>query len=791
MKDKPAPRDELVGAAIEAVDGPVFSEQVEALYRPRSVVPINVGVAALAVIMFRGLFPAWTLLLWFGLLSALVLGRMWLRHAYWRAADRKEAAPRWARSFVAGAVATGIVWGLCGLVIVPADTIHATLAVFTLGGMAAGSMVASSAYLPAFYGFALPAVLPAVLILALTSGPGHLQLAGMLALFAAVLAIAGRSINQTIFANVRLRIEQGDLLARMSKSEERFRTVSEAIPDAFVMAEDNGLICYWNPAAERIFGYSAGEAAGRPVHELLLPEPLRARAAAFFQSFAATGDGAATGNREFTAIRKDGAEVPVEVLLGSFQLRQDRTVFALIRDITARKEAEAQVAYTARHDALTGLANRPVLVEATQHAIAQAANGGTTFAVLCLDLDHFKDVNDTLGHSVGDYLLRLVADRLRANTRDADTIARFSGDEFGIVVPCIGDPADAARLADRLVQAMREPFPVEGNEIHIGASIGIDLYGPAAADAETLLSHAGVALHRAKAEERGAYHFFTESMDAEVRTRVTMGVELREAIGADQFFLVYQPQVDIETGHIIGVEALLRWRHPRLGVIGPDDFIAQAEKVGLAGQIGHWVLWAACREAKAWLDAGAGSIRTAVNLSALQFKTPQVLENDITAALAGTGLPPDRLELEITESVVMDSSRDHDSLLLKLRERGVKIAIDDFGTGYSSLDYLRRFPVDRIKIAQNFVRNIETAPGSAAIVRATLGLAHELGIEAIAEGVETQAAVEMLKGWGCREAQGYYFSKPVAAAELLPLLRSNRPLGSAETDGASRSVAAA
>jgi diguanylate cyclase (GGDEF)-like protein/PAS domain S-box-containing protein len=454
------------------------------------------------------------------------------------------------------------------------------------------------------------------------------------------------------------------------------------------------------------------------------------------------------------------------------------------RDITERKRVEALALRMARYDVLTGLANRAVFVEALQHAIATAKRGEKSFAVLYLDLDHFKDVNDTLGHPVGDELLRAVADRLTGSTRETDTVARFGGDEFAIIVADIRDPADAAIFADKLITAFAIPFSVQGSDIHSGASIGIAVYASEASDAETLLSHADVALYRAKSEGRGGYRFFTDAMDTEVQTRVTLGAELRVAVDEGQLFLMYQPQVAIDTGRITGVEALVRWRHPQRGVLGPGLFIPIAEQIGIIAKLGHWVLWEACRQGKAWLDAGVAPVRISVNVSALQFRTPVALEADIDAALAQTGLPPRMLELELTESVLMDASREHNDLLQRLRKTGVTVAIDDFGTGYSSLDYLRRFPSNRIKIAQNFVTNLETTPGDAAIIRATIGLARELNIDVIAEGVETQVQRDLLKDWGCGEVQGYFFARPLTAEDAGAALRdgkiSSPPVGTVD-----------
>jgi diguanylate cyclase (GGDEF)-like protein/PAS domain S-box-containing protein len=551
-------------------------------------------------------------------------------------------------------------------------------------------------------------------------------------------------------------------------------TEMEASPDGILVVDANRNVVSFNqrfvkmwsiPQADLVAGKDEALLA-KVVSSVKDPRGFLARVR---ELYANPGE---TGHDEFETA--DGRFIDRHTVAFPATANHDMGRVWFFRDITERKLAEAQALRTARFDVLTDLANRGVFVESLRHAISNAKRTGRSFAVIYLDLDHFKDINDTLGHPVGDELLKAVAARLRANTREADTVARFGGDEFAVVAPEITEPADVAMLAEKLIKALAEPFALLGNDIHTGASIGIDLYGPDALDAETLLSHADVALYRAKAEGRGGYRFFTEAMDSEVRTRVTLGAELREAIDSDQLLLQYQPQVSTESGRINGLEALVRWRHPRRGLVGPEVFVPLAEKIGVVAKLGHWVLWTACRQGKAWLDAGIDPVRIAVNLSALQFKTPQVLEKDIVAALTETGLPPGLLELEITETVLMETSREHSDILARLRQLGVTIAIDDFGTGYSSLDYLSRFPVDRIKIAQNFVRNLETTPRNAAIVKATIGLARELSITVIAEGVETLKQVELLKGWGCGEAQGFYFAKPLGEAEATAMLRTGR-----------------
>jgi diguanylate cyclase (GGDEF)-like protein/PAS domain S-box-containing protein len=450
------------------------------------------------------------------------------------------------------------------------------------------------------------------------------------------------------------------------------------------------------------------------------------------------------------------------------------------RDITDHKLAEAEILRSARCDALTGLANRAVFMEAVQREIARAKRGAKSFGVLYLDLDQFKDVNDTLGHPVGDELLKAVAARLCANTRSADLVARFGGDEFAVMVTDISEQTDAAVIANTIIVAMDAPFVIEGNDIHSGVSIGISLFGADEPDKETILSRADIALYRAKSERLGGYRFHTDAMDHEIRTRVALGSELREGIALGQLFLEYQPQVNIATRRITGVEALVRWRHPSRGVIAPNVFIPVAEKSGLIAMLGHWVLREACAQAKSWLDAGIAPEVIAVNLSALQFKRAFELEREIAHVLAETGLPASRLELELTETVLMAASREHNDCLQRLRESGVRLAIDDFGVGYSSLDYLRRFPANRIKIAQAFVGQITGETGSAAIVKATIGLARELGIVVVAEGVETAAQLDLLKRWDCPEAQGFYFARPLAAADVAPLFVRGRIVGRAK-----------
>jgi diguanylate cyclase (GGDEF)-like protein/PAS domain S-box-containing protein len=471
---------------------------------------------------------------------------------------------------------------------------------------------------------------------------------------------------------------------------------------------------------------------------------------------------------------RDGKLFWAAVSLQQGMFRGRQLLFATVWDITERKKAEETILQMACYDPLTGLLNRRVFVDELERAIDQTSRSYGYLAVLYLDLDHFKDINDILGHRVGDLLLAEVSRRLQAQVRKSDTVARFGGDEFAVIMSELADPEDAAVLSQKLLQVLDEPCLIQGNEIRAGTSIGIATYGADSPDAESLITHADVALYRAKAEGRGTFRFFTDAMDREVKARVSLAAELRTAISGHELELHYQPEVELETGDIVGVEALVRWNHPDKGLIGPHDFIVAAERAGLIIDLGRWVMREACRQTKIWMDMQVAPTFMAINISALQFKTPGELENDVAAVLAEFGLPPDKLELELTETVLMDASRRNSETLHRLRDRGVRIAIDDFGTGYSSLDYLRCFHVDRIKIAQNFVSDLETVQGNQAIVRAALGLARELGLKVVAEGIETREQLDLLKSWGCQEGQGYYFARPLSAEHVTQLLR-NRP----------------
>lgn len=608
--------------------------------------------------------------------------------------------------------------------------------------------------------------------------------------FWSVRTIAHQGSRSLLAAGVDMT-EAHEAEVQLRESEERFRTVFEVANDGIIILDaDTAVFLDANPRICEMFGYTREALLKLDWGDLstgLSPYTIED-----MQPLLRCAIEGASSVFEWHCKVRDGQRIWVEISLRRTAYGGRAVILATMRDITASKQVNEQIAYMARYDGLTGLVNRRAFADALNQAILRVSRNARSLAVLYLDLDHFKDVNDTLGHPVGDLLLRQVADRLRASVRATDVVARFGGDEFAIILGDIQDSANATPVSDGVLDIIRKPiaayesvavvaekilsamsvtFQIEGNEIRSGTTIGIAVYGPDSLTAEAILSHADVALYRAKSEGRGRYRYFTDAMDAEVRARIAMDGELREAIAGEQFFLMYQPQVDIDTGCIIAVEALVRWRHPTRGIVGPGKFIPAAERNGLIVPLGHWVMREACGQVKLWRDAGLVAPLIAVNVSGIQFKHATELEHDIASILAEFGLAAGSLGLELTESVLMEASNKHNDLLLRLREAGHRIAIDDFGSGYSSLGYLSRFPVDQIKIAQAFISGIGVSPGDDAIVRAALSLARELDIEVVIEGVETAEQLSLLKAWGARIVQGFYFARPLTVDEMTAVLR--------------------
>jgi diguanylate cyclase (GGDEF)-like protein/PAS domain S-box-containing protein len=441
-----------------------------------------------------------------------------------------------------------------------------------------------------------------------------------------------------------------------------------------------------------------------------------------------------------------------------------------LEDITDRKVAENQVQFLAYYDALTELPNRTLLRDRLGKALAGSRRRKDKVAVLFLDLDRFKVINDSLGHSFGDLLLRKIADRLKSQVREQDTVARVGGDEFLVVLTDVKDGTDAAIAAEKIMDAMIAELVIQGRSFSVSCSMGISIFPEHGADSETLIKNADAAMYSAKESGRNTFQFFSEKMNAEVVERLTLEHGLRAALDKKEFFLVYQPQMDMATGTIVGFEALLRWQHPELGTIAPDRFMGIAENSGLILPIGAWVLRTACSQARKWQDEGLCATPVAVNVSAVQFRQPGFREV-VSRVLSETGLACQYLELEVTESLLLSNADMTSSVLRELKGMGLKLAIDDFGTGYSSLSYLKQFPFSKLKIDRSFIRDVAVNSDDAAITTAIISMAKSLSLKVIAEGVENEAQMSFLRKLGCEEIQGYYFSKPLTAEEISARLK--------------------
>jgi diguanylate cyclase (GGDEF)-like protein len=465
-------------------------------------------------------------------------------------------------------------------------------------------------------------------------------------------------------------------------------------------------------------------------------------------------------------------------------------MWATMRNAARLERVNRRVVELARTDLLTDLANRRGFLKRLSAAFAASSRSAPPFAVLYLDIDDFKDVNDTLGHPMGDALLKQVVERLKRVVKDEDLVARFGGDEFAILQTGVTDAAMAGALAIAIGKELAKSFDVDGHQVRITSSIGISLFTPELADPETMMVQADLALYDAKAEGRNCYRFHSRELDQQVHERVTLAEELRQALEEGDLELYYQPQVDLTTGRIIGLEALVRWNHRTRGLLPPSSFIPIAERTGAVLPLGEWVMNEACRQLKLWQDEGVAPAVMAVNVSGVQVKGASELKRGVETSLDRWGLDPGQIELELTESVLMEATQRHSDTLDELRRLGVAIAIDDFGTGYSSLKYLTLYPVNRLKLAQDLVFRVTIDYRNAAVVRAAIRLAHELGVDVIAEGVETEAQVRFLMGAGCKQAQGYYFSRPVTAERATILLRAGRIEPAAPPPSALASTAA-
>ena len=566
-------------------------------------------------------------------------------------------------------------------------------------------------------------------------------------------------------AKVRRLIERMQIGQALQESEERFRLLVEGVRDyAIFMLDPEGHIISWNQGVKRILGYAEAEFIGQPIAIIYTPEDIEQDAHEQQMKIAAA-EGRAVDERWH--IRRDGTRFWAS---GVVEPTYDeggclRGFSKVMRDITERKRAEERIIHESFHDALTGLPNRALFIEHLKRTIAHAErHDDYLYAVLFLDLDRFKAINDSLGHVVGDQLLVVTARQLETTVRPEDVVARLSGDEFTILLSDIHSISDATRIAKRIHNAFRQPFDLDGHDVLTTVSIGIALSTHGYSYPEEVLRDADTAMYRAKTVGRGRYEIFDQSMHERMMHLLKLETDLRRAVEREEFCIHYQPIMSLKNTQLTGFEALVRWQHPERGLVMPNEFIPMAEDTGLIAPIGHWVLHEACRQVKAWQDQfGCGlSLSVNVNLSGKQFSQADLIEQ-ISSVLEQTGLEAHHLKLEITETAVMEKAEAATAMLGQLRDIGVKLHIDDFGTGYSSLSYLHRFPVDVLKIDRSFVSRMGLGDGNFEIVQTIIQLAHNLGMEVTAEGVETAEQMDQLRALRCEYGQGYYFSPAVDA----------------------------
>ncbi len=551
-----------------------------------------------------------------------------------------------------------------------------------------------------------------------------------------------------------------------------YQLISEYSSDIITKYDLQGICTYVSPSIERVLGYKPEEIIGQSVFDYFHPNDLKTKRRLFRRLL----DGEADDPVCYRIRRKDDTYVWLETVSKPIReplARQGREIITVSRDITRRKETEERLLRLANFDSLTRLPNRALFRDRLRRAISRAQRNKTRLALLFLDLDRFKNINDSLGHHAGDQLLRGVAKRLTQNARKGDTVARLGGDEFTVILENIHTPDDASLVANKILELMEPPFRLDGHELVVSPSIGITLYPDDAEDMRSLLKNADTAMYRSKEKGGNRYQFYTEGMNARAYEHLVLESNLRHALERDQFELYFQPQIDLHTHGIIGIEALIRWNHPERGFLSPDKFVPFAEETGLIIPIGEWALNNACLEAKRWQENGLPPVRIAVNLSMRQFR--QKMFVDLVAnALSNSELDPHLLELEITESFLAQNVDQATKVLRQLHELGVQLSVDDFGTGYSSLSYLKRFPLNTLKIDQSFVKDLDSGPQGATIAEAIIALGKSLNLNIIAEGVETEEQVFFLKSRGCDRVQGYFVSPPMCASDMLRWLKDNR-----------------
>lgn len=716
--------------------------------------------------------------LWFGGIVLLLLGRGLLNWLYHHRPHICTDSSRWLRWFRNGASLTAGLWGIAGVTFFPPDNaLLQAMTILVLSGVAAGALSVLAADFATYRNFVVLALAP-VVVHAFTLAGEMPFLIGMLGILLIVFLLkSGRQNSNSIIESLTLRHHNALLAEDLAKEKDRALNEAETMMSTVLSSAP---IALWAINSEGTITFMEGREFG---HQTKRPLP-------------AVGENLFDAFDEFPQIAYEtrralaGESFSTEIEMGkhTFEVHfstlsddndEQQGVIGVAIDISDRIEHKRELSRRAHYDQLTGLPNRTLIMTQIGHAFENARRHNSQVALFFLDLDNFKAINDSMGHSSGDELLRLAADRLQNAVRQNDMPARLGGDEFLVVSEDLKRPEDAEVIAHKIARLFQRPFDIEGREVFATTSIGIAIHPQDGTTADQMLQSADTAMYHAKAQGKNKYRFFTREMQDTVERHLVMETELRQAIRRDELKLMYQPKYDTRTGRVRGAEALLRWQSPSLGPVTPDAFIPVAEYAGLMPQIGNWVLQQACREAATWGAICSESLHVAINVSPQQFRNTDLLAN-VTQALVETGITPQRLELEITESVLVQDAPETMRIFQDLNDLGISLSLDDFGTGYSSLSYLKKFPMQVLKIDKSFIQDLGQNPDDDSLVEAIVAMAHSLNLQVVAEGVETEEQYQFLRERKVELVQGYYFSRPVPAEEFRAMLQAeaddNMPL---------------
>jgi diguanylate cyclase (GGDEF)-like protein/PAS domain S-box-containing protein len=781
--------------------GAVREEQVRLLFRFSLV-----GYLATLLVVFILGAVLWEdlarppLFAWFAAISVITVGR----YALYKLFINRDPAPAelgaWERRFLVGSFLTSLCWAAIATFLLP-DSAHLAqrLTVVMLVTLLVTGAVGYYAPHPhAFKVSAFVGLVPFALSLGFSGERIQMFLSGAILLLAGVLPYVHDQLNRALVDSLAARHDKDALAGELEVERARLQQANDALaeemvgrlkaqqaelivaqklrmhvertPLAVIEWDREHRVTAWNPAAEAIFGFPGSEAVGRRAPEFIVPPGSAEAVESMWLELAETRDGTKVSLENIT---RNGRTIQCEWYNTPLVDPGGRVVgFAsLVQDVTERLNTERTIHYMAHHDALTGLPNRRLMQDRLNQAIMQARRKQRHVGVLFLDLDRFKLLNDTLGHDTGDYILKDVARRLTSCVREVDTVSREGGDEFVVVLPDLERPESARIVADKILREFGKPVEIGGQDIHITTSIGISHYPSDATDVNHLLKHADSAMYQAKDSGRNTVRFYTSDLNYLLSRRLEVEGRLRKGIDNEEFFLRYQPQVEVATGRIVGMEALMRWNDPVKGEIFPKDFISVAEELGLIVQLGEWAFRTACQQLKGWESEGVRDVSVAVNISPRQFMSRRLVTS-LLAIVREAGADPHRVEVEITETMVMRNLEQSIEVLGQLRSVGMGVSIDDFGVGYSSLGQLRRLPATALKIDRSFVSNVPDDASSASIAEAIIAMARSLGLRVVAEGVETRAQLDFLRAHRCDTFQGYLFSKPLTALEASAMLRA-------------------